>query len=82
MIRSAARRVAARNPRKAHSKKAPKNTAVRNRSHETASKVAAKLRNNVAARRSARHTGRSTLRSINSVDLKCQRRCACLPNGT
>ena len=61
MIRSAARRVAARNPRKAHSKKTPKNTAVRNRSHETASKVAAKLRNNVAA-----ETVRETYRKINA----------------
>jgi|SRR5690349_22445905 len=50
MTRSAARKVAARKTRHAHSKKTPKNIAkVRDRSHKTASKVAAKLRNNVAA---------------------------------
>jgi len=62
MTRSAARRVAARKPRNAHSKKTPKNTAnVRNKSHKTASKVAAKLRNNVAA-----ETVRETHRKINA----------------
>jgi len=62
MTRSAARRVSARKPRNAHSKKTPKNTAkVRNKNHKTASKVAAKLRNNVAA-----ETVRETYRKINA----------------
>ena len=54
MTMSAARKVAARKARNARSKKTPKKTRknpakARDRSHKTASKVAAQLRNNIAA---------------------------------
>ena len=62
MTMSAARKVAPGKARNAHSKKTRKNTAnARDRSHKTASKVAAKLRNNVAA-----ETVRETYRKIDA----------------
>ena len=62
MTRSAARKVGAQKARKAHSKKTRKNTAqARDRSHKTASKVAAKMRNNLAA-----ETVRDTYRKIDA----------------
>lgn len=60
MTRSAAHKVGAQKAPKAHSKKTPKNTAkARDRRHKTASKVAAKMRNNLAA-----ETLRDTYRRI------------------
>jgi hypothetical protein len=62
MTMSAARKVAARKARNAHSKKTRKNTAkTRDRSHKTVSKVAAQLRNNIAA-----ETVRETYRKIDA----------------
>src|SRR5262245_4810144 len=62
MNRSAARKVGAQKARNAHSKKTRKDTAqARDRSHKTASKVAAKMRNNLAA-----ETVRDTYRKIDA----------------
>jgi len=62
MTRSAARKVGAQKAPKAHSKKTRENTAkARDRSHKTASKVAAKMRNNLAA-----ETVRDTYRKIDA----------------
>ena len=62
MTRSAARKVGAQRAPKAHSRKTRKNTAkARDRSHKTASKVAAKMRNNLAA-----ETLRDTYRKIDA----------------
>jgi len=62
MTRSAARKVGAQKAPKTHSTKTRKNTAkARVRSHKTASKVAAQLRNNIAA-----ETVRETYRKIDA----------------
>jgi hypothetical protein len=62
MTKSAARKVSARQARSARSKKTSQRTAkARNRNHESAPKVAAKLRNNLAA-----ETVRETRRMVDA----------------